>query len=238
MTKRGEEGYVLASTLAVLLAISLVATALVSTSADTLRRAKRIETDTAAEMALRSAVLVVTSQLSQDPRRRQLAFEGPETIDILSRAIIAKVSWESLKLDINLAPPEAIDQRLLAVGVPLDVRGEILANIQKRRSIKEPIKLLDDVLPKSADQTCLRSTLTIFGGRPEYALGEQASAVQIGRPAAGARLSIDVWLASQPATGINATVLMTGDPGAPAKVLDWRRVRTAGEERCNETQQN
>jgi hypothetical protein len=237
MTKSGEEGYILASALAVLLAISLVAAALVSTSVDVVRRAKRAETDAAADLALRSAVLVVTSQLSEDPRRRQLAFEGVETIDAAGLIINAKASWESLKLDMNLAPPEAIEQRLQDAGMDQETRSAVLSAIQTHRSNAEPIRLLDDVLPKSADWTCLRSILTIFGGRPDYNPDEQAQVFPIGRPAAGARVSIDAWLANEPAKGVSAIVIMTGNPAAPAKVLDWRRIRTGGEERCNDTHQ-
>jgi hypothetical protein len=234
--RRSEDGYILASALVVLLAISLVASALVSTSVDVLRRVRRAETDAAAEMALRSAVLLVTSQLSQDPRRRQLAFDGPETIDVLGQTIEATASWESLKLDINLASLEDIDHRLKDAGIPQDARSEVLNAIQQRRSSSESIRLLDDVLPKTADPDCLRSILTIFGGRHDYAPGEQPMLTSMGRPAAGARLTIDVELANAPRLGVSATVIMTGDPATPAKVLDWKRIRDAGKERCNDSQ--
>ncbi len=234
MSPRKEEGYILASALTVLLAISLVAAALVSTSADALRRVKGAEREASADAVLRSAVLIVSSQLAQDPRRRKLQFEGPETIDVFGKTVKAEASFESLKLDINLASPEAIEARLLDAGIAQDTRSGIRAAIQEHRSSKEPVRLLDDIAPAGADRDCLYSILTAFGGRTDYKPEEQTHG--IGRPAAGARLYLEVWTADEPARGLAATVIMTGDPAAPTKVLDWRHIRTKGEERCNETQ--
>ncbi|CAN0339977.1 unnamed protein product [Phaeothamnion confervicola] len=235
MTSRGEDGYILASALAVLLAISLVAATLVSTSADSLRSVKKSEADAVAESALQSALVLVGSQLALDPRRRQLAFDdNTATIEVLGRSIDVLAAWENAKLDINGALVDDIDEALRNAGVDETERAAIRGSIQGYRSRKEQIPLVDDVLPGSSDRDCLYSLLTVFGGRTDYVADEQAGPVRIGRPAAGARLSVDLWLTDKPEQGIAAVVMMTGDPAAPVEVLDKRKLRAGGKERCHE----
>jgi hypothetical protein len=229
-----EDGYILASILAVLIAISLVAAALLSTSADGLMDVKEAEAETKVEVKLRSAVLVVSTQLALDPRRRQLDLDQAEPmVSIFDQAVSVRTGWEGSKLDVNLASPEAIGRRLAEAGVDQIVGGKIQAAVQRSREDEKPISLLDSILPAAADAYCLHSILTVFGGRPDYDAGDPAPP-RIGRPAAGARVAVEVWLKDAPRyQGLEAVLLMTGDPARPAEVLDWRRVRAGGKERCN-----
>jgi hypothetical protein len=234
MRGREEDGYILASAIAVLLAISIVAATLVSTSVDGLRRVQRMEADARSEAALKSALLLTTSQLAQDPRRRQIRFDARETtIDVLGQQVGVRISWENAKLDINRADPKALDEALHAAGFEENERSALRQIIERRRS-QMPIALLEDVVPAPEDRECLYSILTVFGGQTEYRAGNRIAEDLVGRPAAGSRLAIDLWLADQPALGKSAVVIMTGDPAAPAKVLDWRQFRAAGGEQCRE----
>jgi hypothetical protein len=235
MSQRQEDGYILASVLAVLLTVSLVAAALVSTSAGGLKDVKEAEANASADAALHSALLVVSDQLSLDPRRRKLDIDRSDVvIDVLGRKISVRAAWEITKVDVNLANLEEIEEALVAVAATDTVRSEIRAAVQQSRAEKAQIAFLDNILPSLADRDCLHSILTVFGGSPEYRPEDEATPVRIGRPAAGAKVVVEVWLAEdfgQP--GLEAVLLMTGDPARPSEVLDWRRIRSGGEERCN-----
>jgi hypothetical protein len=239
MKSHREDGYILASAIAVLLAISLVAAALVSASVDSLRRIQRFEKEIAGDEALRSALLVVASQLSLDPRRRQMALEnGAGSIDLLGHRVGVQVSWENAKLDVNLADRKDVEAALIDASADEYLRKAIGEAIESRRGQKDRISLVDDILPAGADRDCLHSVLTAFGGRAVFDPQAQSGEVQIGRPAAGARLSIDLWLEDRPAQGITSVVIVTGDPKSPIEVLDWRQFRAAGRERCHATSES
>ncbi len=233
---RQEEGYVLASALAVLLSLSLVAAALVAASSEGRNRSRKAETDAVNNLVLKSAVDVIGSQLAMDPRRRQLATSGDRAVvDVLGRSVDVRLAWDNDKLDVNAAPIESIESLLKDKVPDIGQRNAVLAAIRAKRANLKPARLLDDVLPVEVEADCFHSILTVFGGQAEYSK-EITPAREFGRPGSGARLSIDVRLADQSGPGLTAVVLMTGDPGAPAKVLDWRASRGSGEEACHDRQ--
>ena len=110
MTDAREDGYIMASALAALFAMSLVAAALVSVSGSALSRVTRMETSVQDRYAVEAAIRLAASQLAIDPRRRTLSFEeGAENLEIGDRSIDVRASWEGMRLDVNRAAPEEID---------------------------------------------------------------------------------------------------------------------------------
>jgi hypothetical protein len=238
MTSRGQDGYVLAGALAVLLTMSLVATALVSSTSDGLKRVRAAEIDAQTELTLKSAIAAAGAQLAADPRRRSMTFEnGSETIVVGDASVDVAVSWEALRLDLNRASPDEIAKLLDDVDVDDATRGRIRSAIEAARTRDEVFQLTDEVisLAEAKDAPCLEDRLTIFGGSDAYTPSDEAPAL-IGRPAAGARIRLKARLqTSSDAPGITAVVLMTGAADAPFKVLDYRPLRVLGGEVCRDT---
>jgi|GEM_PF-5874360 len=239
---RGERGYILASVIGVLLAISLVASALVTVSGEAASRLRRAEDAAKREAVLEAAILVLTAQLAMDPRRRMLDFEEASTLDVLGQSVRFRIAWETNKLDINRADPEAIARRLEVAGAPAELRTSIRARLTAARSSNTPIGLLAGLAPGIAGEDCLASVLTVFGGQESFdpeRLGDPDSVgekVPIGRPAVGSRMAIDVAVHGHEADGLSVVMLLAGDSAAPWQVMDWRRSSVLGKEACDETQ--
>ncbi|MEY2758112.1 MAG: hypothetical protein RIR33_1890 [Pseudomonadota bacterium] len=240
--RRGERGYILASVIGVLLAISLVAAALVTASGEAASRLRRAEDAAKREAVLEAAILVLTSQLAMDPRRRALDLEAASTLEALGQTVRFKIAWETNKLEINRADPEAVARRLEVAGAPAELRAAVQTRLAAARSSNTPIGLLAGIAPGIAGEDCLASVLTVFGGQENFdpeRLGDPDSVgekVPIGRPAVGSRMAIDVAVAGREADGLSVVMLLTGDSATPWQVMDWRPSSVLGKEACDETQ--
>lgn len=227
--KHQEDGYILASTIGVLLAISIVAAALVSSSVESLSRVARSEKTAHHDLALRSALSIVLSQISIDPRRRQLEISNDTSIPLTDQNVAVRLRWETNKLDINRASIEAIEARLEEVELDPALALRVITAIKEGRDGKINFRLVDDMNLVEDDRVCIAPLLTVFGGRETYEAAAEAGESAIGQPAAGSRLSID--LATEGGNGLSVVVLMTSDPLATYKVLDWRETNgNAGDE--------
>lgn len=235
MKRSGEEGYILASAIGALLAISVVAAALVSTSSAAMARVKRAEIAAERDAVLESAFALVSAQLTMDPRRRSLDLDRDTTLEILGQSVNTRIRWESAKLDVNQASPEAVQAVLTAHQVDDEAASSIIANIRRARANGEPIRLIDGRSADRASERCIASLLTVFGGR-EGGEGnaDRNDGAPVGRPGAGARLSIELVISGKGGSSLAAVVLMTGDPAAPVKIMDWRRMAGINGEPCDE----
>ncbi len=232
MTETGEDGYIMASALAALFAMSLVAAALVSVSGSALSRVTRMETSVQDRYAVEAAIRLAASQLAVDPRRRTLPFEeGAENLEVGDRSIDVRASWEGMRLDVNRAPPEAIDLALQKTTIGELDRRDIMAAVRTAQSIGLPIAMLEQLELAPHLMACVSDTLTVFGGQLEFNPDQETRALS-GRPGAGARIRLDAKPASG-GPGRTAILMMTGDGRDPYRVLDWRELRGNPSEACN-----
>lgn len=224
-----EDGYILASAIGSLLAISIVAAALVGASSSALTASKRAEAEAAQTSLLRSALLVVGTQLVLEPRRRQIDLEGQAVFPVLGQQVTARISWETRKLDINLAEPSVIGAFLQDRNVDPAIRRDVTAALARRGS-GTPARLMSDLGLERSIEDCLTTHLTVFGGSADFDPTAPEADIQIGRPAAGARLTVDLAIVGQEQDGLSAVILITRTPAAPFKILDWRPTsRLAGD---------
>ena len=233
---RRDGGYILASVIGVLLAISLVAAALVGASGEAASRLRRAEDQTARQAVLESAILVLTTQLAVDPRRRVLDLETASSLDILDQSVKFRIAWESSKLDINRAESSVIERRLAAAAISGDLRAAVATRIARARADQQPISLLNVIASEKAAQDCLGSVLTVFGGVESFDASNQDDDAPIGRPAVGSKIALDVAIAGHEADGLSVVVLLTGDNVAPWQVLDWRQSSVLAQEACDDIQ--
>lgn len=232
MIRSGEDGYILASALAALFAMSLVAAALVAVSGSALARVKRMETSAQDRYAIESAIRLAASQLSADPRRRELSFDGGSTlINVGDQTVRVDASWETLRMDVNRASSEAIDDALRDTKLDDDDRSIILSEVRTARARGLPLQMLDSLNLPPHLLACASEELTVFGGRTDHdAELEQQRSVS-GRPTAGARIRLDARDTGG-GLGRTAVLLMTGDGRDPYRVLDWRELRGEPIEAC------
>lgn len=228
-----EDGYILASAIAALLAISIVAAALIGASGDALAASRRAEADAVRSAILQSALRVVGTQLVLEPRRRQIDLEGRATIDVLGHAVAVEVSWEARKLDINRTEPDAIRELLDDQQLDPDFRSKAVAMSERRQAAAAPLRLLSDLGLNRSEEDCLAEWLTVFGGMTEYDPAIAKETVQIGRPAAGSRLTVRLALKDAAQDGLAAVILMTRNPTDPFKILDWRPTSRLAGDPCN-----
>jgi len=233
MTAQRDEGYILASAIGVLLAISIVAAALVGTSGESLRRIRRAESAAKLETTLQSALALIASQLVLDPRRREIALTAGTPLTVLGQTINFQIGWESSKLDVNLAEPEIVAARLQGSGLDAKALEATLAAIRHSRATSQPISLLTELKGDQVTQTCLASLLTVFGGQSTFDPKLKGEPPLIGRPAAGSRLAIDLAVSGAEPEGLSTVILITGDPLAPWQVMDWRRSSSLAGEPCH-----
>lgn len=233
MTTRGEDGYILASAIGVLLAISIVAAALVGASGDALSATRRAEADAQHSTLLQSALVVVGTQLLLEPRRRQIDLEGLASFDVLERRAKARITWEARKLDVNRAEAEAIRTLLNDRDVTTALREKVVAAAARSQAAGTPLRLLTDFGLDRAEEDCLASLLTVFGGLDQFDPEILQATSQIGRPAAGARLTVDLALEGEEQDGLAAVILITRNPTRPFKVLDWRRTSSLAGDPCD-----
>ena len=229
--KHSEDGYILASALAVLLAISIVAAALVSGSVSSLLQVVRAEKTAHQETALRSAVSLVTAQLSVEPARRQLALSENFLVAVSDEDVAVRIRWETAKLDLNRATLEAIETRLEDAEIASDIVELTLAAVRRNKEQKTPLRLLDDLGLDRESEACVASLLTVFGGVDTYASYRRLNDTTIGQPAAGSRLAIDLSIEDR--IGLSVVVLMTSDRLATFRVLDWRETNGSSGDECN-----
>lgn len=224
-----EDGYILASAIGSLLAISIVAAALVGASSNALAASKRAEADAAQSSILRSALLVVGTQLVLEPRRRQIDLEGQAIFPVLGQQVTARINWETRKLDINLAEPSVIGAFLQDRGIDASIRNDATAAVARRVS-GAPARLMSDLGLERSIEDCLATYLTVFGGSTDFDPAAVQEEIQIGRPAAGARLTVDLAIVGHEQEGLSAVILVTRTPATPFKILDWRPTsRLAGD---------
>lgn len=233
MKRRGEDGYILASAIGALLAISIVAAALVGASGDALSATRRAEADAQHSTLLHSALVVVGTQLLLEPRRRQIDLEGLASFDVLGSQTKARISWEARKLDVNHAEAEAIRTLLNDRGVKADLRDRVVAAVARSQAAGTPLRLLTDFGVDRTEEDCLATHLTVFGGLDRFDADIQETAIQIGRPAAGARLTVELALEGEEQNGLAAVILITRNPARPFKVLDWRRTSSLAGDPCD-----
>jgi hypothetical protein len=232
-THRGEEGYILASALAALFAMSIVAAALVAASVNELRRVAAAERTAADEAAAEAAIALAADELLRDPRERRLSFDhGAAEVVVNGRAVAVEVGFESDKVDLNYASVDDIDAALVAHDVPESDRLAIRRALDRRGS--GGFKLTDDALAGVEAPECARQALTVFGGRRGWTEADAGATMTVGVPAPGAR----IWVSAQVGEGAaararEAVLLITGDPREPVRVMDWRLVRGSREEACH-----
>lgn len=232
MSAHDEEGYIMASALAALFAMALVATAMVSVSGTALTRVKRMETAAQNRLAVESAIRIVGSQLAMDPRRRQLDLSsGTILVELGASRVYSIASWESARMDANLAPIDEIRETLDAARVGARRKSAILAGLRAAHVNGTPISLLDDLDLAPEDLRCAHHHLTTFGGLTEFVDAQSQAPISIGRPAAGARIRIEARPASG-GIGRTAVLLMTGDVHDPYLILDWRQYRGDSDDPC------
>lgn len=233
---RTDQGYILASVIGVLLAISIVAAALVGASGEAASRLRRAEDAGTRDAILRSAVLVLTTQLALDTRRRVVDLDKTSGVEILGQTVRFRIAWETNKLDINRADASAVERRLQAAGVSSDLRAAVTARISEARASGKPISLLGNIAPQPTAEDCLASLLTVFGGVADHDPENPGDAGPIGRPAVGSKIALDVAVAGEEAQGLSVVVLLTGDAAAPWQVMDWRPSSVLNGEACDENQ--
>lgn len=235
MTRSHEEGYILASAIGALLAISIVAAALIGASGDALAASRRAEADATRSALLQSALAVVGTQLVLEPRRRQIGLEGLAVFDVLGEGAMARVTWEARKLDLNRAQPDAIRALLSDRSIETSLRENIVAAVAKSQAAGTAIRLLTDLDLDRSQEDCLATMLTVFGGMDSYDPDLEETDVQVGRPAAGARLTVELALRDQEQEGIAVVILMTRNPNQPFKILDWRQTSSLAGDSCDVT---
>jgi hypothetical protein len=233
MTAQRDDGYILASAIGVLLAISIVAATLVGTSGESVRRISRAESAAKQETTLEAALTLIASQLVVDPRRRAIDLTDGKSLAVLDETIRFRIGWESSKVDVNLAQPEIVAARLRQSNLDTKDLEAALAAIRHSRETSEPIRLLTELKGDRTAQTCLSSLLTVFGGQSSFDPNLKAEPPLIGRPAAGSRLAIDLAVVGAEAEGLSTVILVTGDPVTPWQVMDWRRSSSFVGEPCN-----
>ncbi len=236
MNTKASDGYILASAIGMLISISVVAAALVTASGDTLMRVRRMENQASEEAVLQSALTVLLSQLALDPRRRSLPIEGNEiSLKVLERSVHAHVRWETSKLDINHASPQATAQLLADRHIPQRTADRVVATVKHARETNTPVRLLSDLGLSAGEESCVSTLLTVFGGAPDYTSAQAQQSAPIGQPAVGSRMSLDLVATDGNRTGLSTVVLFTGDDTQPVEVLDWRVGAGLGsEEVCGE----
>lgn len=222
MMRSGEQGYILAGTLATLFAMSLVLATLLTVSSDGLRRQRIAETRVASDLAIKSAILLVAAELAEDPRRRAMAFEdGRASTSIGGQGVAMHVEWEALRLDINRAEPAEIDKALADAEASEALRSRLAAKLLVSRSGDNPFRLIEDLAPPGDDLACLDSLFTVFGGRTH--LPETKTDIAIGQPPPGSVMRIEARIADGARTEARtAIILITGNPEAPYRMLDYR----------------
>jgi hypothetical protein len=235
MSRRGEEGYVLAAALAALFSMSIVAAALVGTSLNEVRRIAAAERAAEDDAALDAAITLAATELVEEPRLRNLPFTDGQANTIVARRMIdLRAGWESDKLDLNLASSEAVDARLRAAGLGSADRATIRGALHTKRAGGQPVGLVDDVLGGVTAVECARTVLTVFGGRSDWTSASENATVKLGRPAPGSRIFVTATFAGAPtARGRQAVLLVTGDPAAPVRMMDIRTTRSGYEEGCH-----
>lgn len=235
MRRSSEQGYILASTLSALLAMSLVLASMVSVSVDGLRRAKSAERRVAGQLAVDSAVLLLAVELAEDPRRRSLAISdaGEGSITIGDRRVAFKVSWEALLLDLNRADPADIDRALEEAGASPAFRARIGGKLSTSRAGDRPIRLVDDLTQQPDELACLNGSFTVFGGQSKP-LETDPHKIPIGQPAPGSILRLDVSPSGAAGGGRTMVILMTGNPEASYRTLDVRPLRSTNPEVCHD----
>ncbi len=216
-----EDGYILATAIGSLLAISIVAAALVGASSSALVTSKRAEAEATQASLLRSALLVVGTQLVLEPRRRQIDLEGQAFFPVLGQQVTARISWETRKLDINLAEPSVVSAFLQERNVDATIREDVVAALTRRAS-EGPMRLVSDLGLQRSVEDCLTTYLTAFGGAADFDPAAAKEDMEIGRPGAGARLTVDLAIVGQEQDGLSAVILLTRTPASPFKILDWR----------------
>lgn len=222
----------MAAALAVLFAMSLVASALVAASSATLKRTARAEELAQLELSLESAVLLAGSQVVDDPRRRKLAFEtGAETVLAGGRKINVEVIWDQTRLDANLAPLPEIERYLTVLGADFSTRSAISAALARVRATGTPLSAFEQLGLAGPAEECARRVLILSGGMTQWPEGFEQSS-QIGQPTPGSRLQI---LAIDPKAtqALSVLVLITGDPQRPFRVMDWRRYAAGSGDPCH-----
>lgn len=237
MNLRGSEGYILASAIAVILSISIVAAALVGASSESLSRLKQLEEGVTQDAVLQSALSLLSSEIAKDPRRRAVNIGSELTLEVLDRPVQARVAWENDKADLNSADPETVATFLTDRGVSARMASTVLTSMRRARSESRALRLLDDLNLDEPDEACAASLLTVFGGRTDLQGAKSRNPPMIGQPGAGSRLAIELFLPRPARSGLRVVVLMTGDPLHPMEVLDWKRTSGAvGEESCHDAQ--
>ena len=93
MTAQRDDGYILASAIGVLLAISIVAATLVGTAGESVRRISRAESAAKQETTLEAALTLIASQLVVDPRRRAIDLTDGKSPAVLDETIRFRIGW-------------------------------------------------------------------------------------------------------------------------------------------------
>lgn len=234
MTRTQDEGYILASALGVLLAISIVAAALVGSAGETLTRVKRAELSADRKVTLESALTVVVSQLVLDPRRRAIDLEKTTDLQVLGSTVRFRIAWESNKLDLNRSEGASVEARLVHDRVPTSLRQKTADGMRRATAQGDKLRLLSDLGLSAADETCIARSLTVFGGQSGFDPENLGGSSLIGRPASGSRIAIDVAIQGMEAQGLSTVILLTGGIERPWEVLDWRRSSALAEGVCDE----
>lgn len=233
MNRTGEQGYILASTLVVLLAIGMVASALLGASGDALSRLKRAEADARRDALLESALVIIGSQLPVEPRRRQIDLEGDIALDVFGQPVAARIAWEARKLDLNAADPAALARLLAAHEVPEGTSQKIMAFIREGRAAKTPVRFLADIGLQRAEEDCIAALVTVFGGLAGFDPAMIDEPAPVGRPAVGSRLTVSLALRGHEQDGLAASILVSGKPSEPYRVLDWRPTSSLAGDPCD-----
>jgi hypothetical protein len=232
---KGEAGYILGGVLGIILAISVVAAALVGVSADVSYGVRQQERDTIRESVLEAAIVVLSAQLITDPRRRVIDLESGTTVQVLGRPVKFRIGWETNKLDVNQAAPDAVARRLEDAGVMRDERTRIAAVLAQARAEPAPITLLASLGSARDLEDCLASVLTVFGGQSAFDPQTPGDPTPIGRPATGSKMALDVAVAGEEAQGLSVVLLLTGSAQTPWQIMDWRRSAVLVGETCDKT---
>lgn len=228
-----DDGYILASVLGVILAISLVAAALVGTSGDVAFGVKRHERAAVRDSVLQSAIVVLALQLTQDPRRRVVDLETAGSVQILGRAVSFRIAWETTKLNVNAAELPTLEAAIRDLDLEEPSETNVLANLRSARAGSKPIRLLSDIARDKAEEDCLASALTVFGNRTERLTSSERTATLIGRPAAGSILALDVAVTGEEADGLSVVLMLTGGAETPWRVMDWRASSSLKQGKCH-----
>jgi len=225
MSRRREQGYILAAALVAMFVMSLTAVALISLAANERYRVVAAETRAVEEALLRGGVRLIMHELAQAPRSRRFTLNEDGTASFIQddRTFSLHVTLERQKLDINEASGDAIELALQRLPVSPALASQLAAEVERLRAQGTTLTLVDDILPEPGLAVpCLHQSFTVFGGWDGVSARPVSPDLnQVIRP--GTRLFLQLGIEGVERQ-VEAVILLVGSHARSADVMDLRFV--------------